>query len=88
VHADDPYGRRIVEAAKVRTITFGAGASNDVRPKRIETGIFGIRGSIVVMGREIEIASPALGEINLLNILGACAVSRPGASMRRRWLMV
>jgi UDP-N-acetylmuramyl-tripeptide synthetase len=59
----------------VRKISFGLERSFDVHPVSVETGISGIRGTISVMGRRIEVASALLGEINLLNILGASAVS-------------
>jgi len=47
----------------------------DVYPAGFETGPDGIRARLSVLGREIEISSPLLGEINLLNILGAVGVS-------------
>jgi len=75
VNGDDPYGRRILAEAKVRTISFGLDHSNDVHPIRVETGINGIRGTISAMGREIAIDSPMLGEFYLRNILGASALS-------------
>jgi UDP-N-acetylmuramoyl-L-alanyl-D-glutamate--2,6-diaminopimelate ligase len=75
VHADDSFGRRILEMSPVRKITFGLDRSLDVHPVRVETGVAGIRGVISALGREIEIDSPLLGEIYLLNILGASAVS-------------
>ena len=43
--------------------------------QRHATGIDGIRATISALGGRIEIDSPLLGEINLLNILGAAAVS-------------
>jgi len=78
VNGDDPYGRRILEAievGKIRKISFGLDHSLDVHPIRIETGINGIHGTISVLGREIEIDSPLLGEFYLRNILGASALS-------------
>ena len=38
-------------------------------------GIDGIRASVAAFDKRIEVRSPLLGEINLLNILGASAVS-------------
>jgi UDP-N-acetylmuramoyl-L-alanyl-D-glutamate--2,6-diaminopimelate ligase len=78
VNGDDPYGRRILEAtesSKISKIGFGLDRSLDVHPVRIETGIDGIHGTISVLGREIVIDSPLLGEFYLRNILGASAVS-------------
>lgn len=75
VNGGDPFGRRILDAVRVRKVSFGLERSFDIHPLRVETGISGIRGTISAMGREIEVVSPLLGEINLLNILGASAVS-------------
>ena len=78
VNGDDPYGRRILEAtesSKIRKISFGLDRSNDAHPIHIETGINGIHGKVSVLGREIAIDSPLLGEFYLRNILGASALS-------------
>ena len=75
VNGDDPFGRRVLAAANTRTISFGLDHSLDAHPVRIETGIDGIHGTISVLGREIAIDSPMLGEFYLRNILGASAVS-------------
>jgi UDP-N-acetylmuramoyl-L-alanyl-D-glutamate--2,6-diaminopimelate ligase len=75
INGDDPYGKRILAAAKVRAISFGLDASLDVHPLEIKTGIDGIHGTISALGREIAIDSPMLGEFYLRNILGASAVS-------------
>ncbi len=75
VRGDDPYGRRVLAATRVRKVSFGLDRALDVHPVRAEIGIDGIRARISAMGREVEISSPLLGEINLLNILGASALS-------------
>ncbi len=78
VNGDDPYGRRILEAtesSKIRKISFGLDRSNDAHPIHIATGINGIHGKVSVLGREIAIDSPLLGEFYLRNILGACALA-------------
>ena len=78
VNGDDQHGRRILQALKggrIRALSFGLDNSLDVHPLRVETGIGGIHGTIDVLGREIVIDSPLLGEFYLRNILGASAVS-------------
>jgi UDP-N-acetylmuramoyl-L-alanyl-D-glutamate--2,6-diaminopimelate ligase len=75
VRGDDPYGIRVLEAVKGRKLSFGLASNLDVHPARFETGLNGICATIVAPGRRFEIESPLLGEINLLNILGASAVS-------------
>jgi UDP-N-acetylmuramoyl-L-alanyl-D-glutamate--2,6-diaminopimelate ligase len=75
VRGDDSYGVRVLEAVTVRKLSFGMARTLDVRPIRFETGLGGISATIAAPGRQFEIHSPLLGEINLLNILGASAVS-------------
>ncbi len=75
VHGDDPFGRRVLEAVGVRKISFGLDSGLDVRPVSYSAGTEGIRASVDALGKRIEVRSPLLGEINLLNILGASAVS-------------
>jgi UDP-N-acetylmuramoyl-L-alanyl-D-glutamate--2,6-diaminopimelate ligase len=72
---DDPFGRRVLDAVKGRAISFGLGREFDVHPLNFSAGIDGIRASVAALGKRIEVRSPLLGEINLLNILGASAVS-------------
>jgi UDP-N-acetylmuramoyl-L-alanyl-D-glutamate--2,6-diaminopimelate ligase len=74
-HGGDPYGRRVLDAVMGRKLSFGLGAECDVYPASSAIGVDGIRARVVAPGRRFEIESPLLGEINLLNILGACAVS-------------
>ena len=75
VRGDDPFGRRVLEATGAPRITFGMDSSLDVHPLSYTADTGGIRASVAVLGRRIEVRSPMLGEINLLNILGASAVS-------------
>jgi UDP-N-acetylmuramoyl-L-alanyl-D-glutamate--2,6-diaminopimelate ligase len=75
VRGDDPYGARVLEAVKGHKISFGMASRLDVHPANFEIGMNGISATIVAPGRRFEIYSPLLGEINLLNILGASAVS-------------
>ncbi len=75
VRGDDPYGRRVLEAVKVRKVSFGMDHSCDVYPRRFTAGISGLRATLAAFGRELEISSPLIGGINLLNILAGCALS-------------
>jgi len=72
---DDPYGRRILETVAGRRVSFGLGPSCDVYPVDFATDLSGIRATISALGSRIAISSPLLGEPNLLNILGASALS-------------
>jgi len=75
VRGDDLYGARVLEAVTGRKLSFGMAATLDVHPTRAEIGLNGISATIAAPGRRFEVHSPLLGEINLLNILGASAVS-------------
>ena len=78
VNGDDPYGRRILAETQVAKSAKSVSVSIpslDAHPLKIETGIDGIHGTISVLGREIAIDSPMLGEFYLRNILGASALS-------------
>jgi UDP-N-acetylmuramoyl-L-alanyl-D-glutamate--2,6-diaminopimelate ligase len=75
VRGDDSYGARVLEAVSARKVSFGMAPTLDIHPTRFETGLEGISATIAAAGRRFEIRSPLLGEINLLNILGASAVS-------------
>ncbi|MGH7905125.1 MAG: Mur ligase family protein, partial [Candidatus Binataceae bacterium] len=72
---DDPHGRRILDAFGGRKVSFGLSRNLDVYPVRFAAGLDGIHASISALGRRVEISSPLPGEINLLNILGASAMS-------------
>jgi UDP-N-acetylmuramoyl-L-alanyl-D-glutamate--2,6-diaminopimelate ligase len=72
---DDPYGQRVLEAVKGSKIGFGMDRSLDVYPEKFRADLSGIRATLSVLGKKIEIESPLIGEINLLNILGASALS-------------
>ena len=75
VRADDSWGKRVLDATTVRKLSFGLGNSTDAYPKRVEANLSGIRARLSVLGREIDISSPLVGELNLLNILGASLLS-------------
>ncbi len=73
--ADDPYARRVLDCAGYRKVSFGLGRNADVFALDYELGLHGIRAAVRTPGRVIKLESPLLGRFNLLNILGAVAVS-------------
>src|SRR6266478_6415402 len=75
VRGDDPFGRRVLEAVKTSTVSFGMDRSLDVHPENFAADLSGIHATLSVLGKKIKIDSPLIGEINLLNILGASALS-------------
>jgi len=72
---DDQYGRRVLDAVTARKISFGLAPGLNVYPRDLSIGADGIRATIAALGKKIELTSPLLGEFNLINILGACALS-------------
>ncbi|MBF6567750.1 MAG: UDP-N-acetylmuramoyl-L-alanyl-D-glutamate--2,6-diaminopimelate ligase [Candidatus Binataceae bacterium] len=75
VRGDDPYGAEILSAVSGRKVSFGMQPGFDVHPTAHTAGLGGIRAEISALGKKIEIESPLLGEINLINILGVSAMS-------------
>ncbi|MCL5044328.1 MAG: UDP-N-acetylmuramoyl-L-alanyl-D-glutamate--2,6-diaminopimelate ligase [Deltaproteobacteria bacterium] len=73
---DDPYGARVLALAPGRKVSFGLRPDLDVYPLESSLSFDGIRTRLSVFGEELAVASPLLGEINLLNLLGAVAVAR------------
>jgi len=72
---DDPSGKRVLEAVRCRKVSFGLDKSCDVHPLDSSFSVNGTSATIGACGQKIKINSPLLGEIYLLNILGAVAVS-------------
>ena len=75
IRGDDPYGCRLLAELPGRKLSFGLAADLDVHPVTYTAGLDGIRATISAAGRRFDLELPMLGEINLLNILGASAVS-------------
>ena len=58
VRGDDPYGRRVLDAVKGSKISFGMDSSLDVHPEKFDADLSGIRATLSVLGKKIEIESP------------------------------
>jgi UDP-N-acetylmuramoyl-L-alanyl-D-glutamate--2,6-diaminopimelate ligase len=78
VNVDDPAGAAMIAAARtdarVRLLTFGLREPAELRPRRWESGVAGIRLQVISSQGEIEITSPLVGEHNVMNLLGAIGV--------------
>ncbi len=70
MRGDDPFGARVLAAVRGDKLSFGLDRALDVHPVSFSAGIDGIRATISAQGKEIEISSPLLGEINLLEYSG------------------
>lgn len=72
---DDPWGVRVLQATPCRKLAFGLASGLDVYPLDAEIGSGGIRATIRTPSGTIAVRSQMIGEINLLNIVGASALA-------------
>jgi len=73
VNADEPAWGSL--ASQVRTLTFGAGATADVRAEDIDYGPEGTRFRLVTPGGTADVMLPLIGDFNVSNALGAVAAA-------------
>jgi len=78
LNADDPVGaewarRLATERPAIRVLTFGLGSGHAVRPRRHESALGGIRLEAETPAGPVTLASPLIGEHNVMNLLGAIA---------------
>ncbi|HSE94541.1 MAG TPA: UDP-N-acetylmuramoyl-L-alanyl-D-glutamate--2,6-diaminopimelate ligase, partial [Methylomirabilota bacterium] len=88
LNADDPVGAAWARTLPTRVLTFGMGvtgtgdpgalagdrsAPRDVRPRRYRSGLRGIELSADTPLGPVHVASPLIGEHNVMNLLGAVA---------------
>jgi UDP-N-acetylmuramoyl-L-alanyl-D-glutamate--2,6-diaminopimelate ligase len=72
VNIDDIYGQRLAQSMGPAAITFGRGASADIRPSdTFDVSVRGLRGWVHTPRGELRLESPLLGMPNLYNWLGA-----------------
>jgi UDP-N-acetylmuramoyl-L-alanyl-D-glutamate--2,6-diaminopimelate ligase len=67
---EDIY-RQIIEHLNCKYLTYGFSPSADVRPLKYAFSLDGIRSTIETPRGKIEIESPLIGRVNLLNLLAA-----------------
>jgi UDP-N-acetylmuramoyl-L-alanyl-D-glutamate--2,6-diaminopimelate ligase len=77
IYADDPRGEQLIAACRAQGLvvwSYGDRGKWDVRPVQVTVDASGIRGEIKAKERRVKFASPLVGSVNLLNILGAVGV--------------
>jgi UDP-N-acetylmuramoyl-L-alanyl-D-glutamate--2,6-diaminopimelate ligase len=74
VNGDDPWGARMVAGLPLDVLTFGLGPTNRVRPSTWTSSLDGIRMRVETPRGVAEVASPLIGEHNVMNLLGAVGV--------------
>jgi UDP-N-acetylmuramoyl-L-alanyl-D-glutamate--2,6-diaminopimelate ligase len=74
VNADDPAGRTMVEGLDVPVTTYGLGPGARVRAVEHVSTLDGIRLRAETPAGPLRLASPLVGEHNVMNLLGAAGV--------------
>ena len=74
VNGDDPWGARMVDGLELDVLTFGLGVGNRVRAVRWTSSLEGIRMRVETPRGSVDVASPLIGEHNVMNLLGAVGV--------------
>jgi UDP-N-acetylmuramoyl-L-alanyl-D-glutamate--2,6-diaminopimelate ligase len=74
VNADDPSGVSMVTGLPLPALTYGIRSRADVYPARWSSGAEGIRMSVRTPAGQMDIASPLVGEHNVMNLLAAAGV--------------
>jgi UDP-N-acetylmuramoyl-L-alanyl-D-glutamate--2,6-diaminopimelate ligase len=73
VNADDPAGAEMVRGLDVPVLAFGLGAGAQVRAIEHTSALDGIRMTVQTPRGQLVLASPLVGEHNVMNLLGAIA---------------
>ena len=76
VNLEDPYGLRLSgEVDRKRLLSVGYAKPAQVRPKRYDTNLSGIRGAFLTPFGDVKIRSGLTGEFNVQNLLVAAAAA-------------
>jgi len=71
INDDDPSGAEMVRNLAVSALTFGLGRGANVRAIEHVSGLDGIRMTVETPRGRLTLASPLIGEHNVMNLLGA-----------------
>ena len=72
INSDDPYGARLADEVKCRTLTYSLKSErSDIYPDSFELSAAGIVAVIVTPEGKVNISSKLIGEHNLYNILAS-----------------
>jgi len=74
INLDDPAANSMVDGLALRTLTYGLRPPAEVRPVEYASTLDGIRMAIESPAGRLSLASPLIGEHNVMNLLSACAV--------------
>ena len=71
LNLDDPSASKVLEQLDAKYLTYGFSEDADVRPKKYKFSLTGIQAKVLTPKGLIDIKSPLIGRVNLLNILAA-----------------
>ena len=74
VNGDDPAGARMVAGLGLDTLTYGLGAGTRVRATEWTSTLDGVRLAVDTPAGRLALASPLIGEHNVMNLLAAVGV--------------
>ncbi len=74
INGDDPAGPRMVAGLDVDTLTYGLGPDNRVRATDWTSTLDGVRMRVSTSAGPLALASPLIGEHNVMNLLAAVGV--------------
>lgn len=74
INIDDPYGEKIIDACKVRTVTYGIAHDADYRADNIHLGVEETSFTLVHDGKEYPVTTNLVALFNVYNLLAAIAV--------------
>jgi len=76
INIDDPYSKRILDAIKVKAVTYGFSRDADIRPDDVRMDINGIAFKAVTQKGIFPIESKLTGKYNINNILSTIGVGQ------------
>ncbi|MBI1862117.1 MAG: UDP-N-acetylmuramoyl-L-alanyl-D-glutamate--2,6-diaminopimelate ligase [Deltaproteobacteria bacterium] len=77
INTDDPWGRRLLAemSLSLKPITYGLLPTAQITPVSVRYDLQGLRAMVNVLGKEVELTSPLIGQHNLMNCLGVIGVA-------------
>ena len=74
MNGDDPAAARMVAGLGLETLTYGLGPDNRVRASEWTSTLDGVRLTVATPAGRLALASPLIGEHNVMNLLAALGV--------------
>lgn len=75
VNKSNEYGEKLSKLIKNNLITYSINNNADIYPKKYDFDVTGIKATLSVFGKDVNISSHLVGEYNLENILAAISAA-------------